>query len=91
MHPLAAGGRTDVVQRSLGAKENPMSLLTYLESYVRLFVDARKSEPLIESPDGAQDVGAKGHVSPFHGIDETLRFERGITRGKANDRIYERP
>jgi len=79
-----------VVQQSLGTKENPMSPITYLESYVRLFIDAREPEPLIESADGTKNVGAKRHVAAFHAIDETLRFERGIARGKANNRVYVR-
>jgi hypothetical protein len=59
MHPLSAGRSPDVIHHGFGIKENPVSAVTYLESYVRLFIDARKSEPLIESTDGAQEVSAK--------------------------------
>src|SRR5271157_4530986 len=90
MHPLSAGRSADVVQRGLGTKKNPVSAVTYLKSYVRLFIDAGKPEPLVESANGAQQIGAKGHVAAFHAIDETLRFERGIAGGKTNDRVYAR-
>jgi hypothetical protein len=82
MHPLSSGRSADVVERSLGREDKSVSPLTYLESYIRLFIDARKSEPLIESSNGAQDVGTKGHVASFNIIDKTCCCKRGIPRGK---------